>query len=72
MGWSLRSRAPAPLCARPIPSTIACLLPLPAHSACMQTEGEVFMQLLLAALKAITRRVLLADQSVEYMLKADP
>jgi hypothetical protein len=38
----------------------------------MQTEGEVFMQLLLAALKAITRRVLLADQSVEYMLKADP
>jgi hypothetical protein len=34
-----------------------------------QTEGEAFQQLLVAALKGVTRRVLLADQSVEYILK---
>lgn len=35
----------------------------------VQTEGEAFQQLLVAALKGVTRRVLLADQSVEYILK---
>lgn len=51
--------------------TLSCLLyiALPTLPACLQAEGEAFQQLLIAALKAVTRRVLLADQSVEYMLK---
>lgn len=34
-------------------------------------EGKAFEALLVAALKAVTRRVLLADQSVEYILKQE-
>ena len=35
----------------------------------LQVEGQPFQDLLVAALKLVTRRVMLADQSVEYLLK---